>query len=127
MHLLVGLLATMALAACAGVALAAAQALPARLVQPNELVRQQLQRAVQQLLGGAPIRLADDVLTRSDHLLIEASALHPANGLPLDGRARGLPQSLHLQLQGGACLLRHDGNGASVVLPDARCEPLPAN
>jgi hypothetical protein len=62
----------------AGRAWPAPPARPALIIHTSAASRAELERAVSQALGGAPVRLADDALTR-DSLLIVAPAAFPAH------------------------------------------------
>ena len=98
---------------------------PAVITQPTAASRADLERAVAQALGGAPVTLADDALTRSSQLLIMRARARDARGLPLNGRELGRPQHFRLLRRGSHCVLLHVETGTSRVLTHTTCRVLP--
>jgi hypothetical protein len=99
-------------------------AVPAVLVDPGPETRAELATAVRAALGGRPVRLADDALTRSSELSIERSSRRDSEGRLLEGRARGRPWLFRLRLDAGRCVLERPG-AAAVELVHAHCAPQP--
>ena len=116
-------LALAALSACP--AWPATPGTPAVITQPSAASRADLERAVAQALGGAPVRLADDALTRSSRLPIARARARDARGLPLNGRELGRPQHFRLLRRGPHCVLLHVETGTSHVLTHTTCRVLP--
>lgn len=116
-------LALAALLALAGCASARRDA-PAVIVDPAAEHRAVLAVAVAEALGGAPVALSDDALTRSSTLSVERGRGRGPDGLPLLGRDLGSPERFRLVLRGGACLLVHEGSGRERALPGLRCAPV---
>lgn len=100
-------------------------ALPAVITQATPASRAELERAVSQALGGAPVRLADDALTRDSLLVIGRAQARAANGLPLNGRELGRPQHFHLIERGARCILVHIESGRARVLRHTHCRASP--
>lgn len=103
----------------------AAPAAAAIIIHPTAASRADLERAVSQELGGAPVRLADDALTRDSLLLIARAQARDARGLPLNGRELGRPQHFRLLRRGAQCVLLHVETGRSRVLTHTTCSVLP--
>ena len=97
---------------------------PARLLDPDEAVRSELRATVAAAIGQADLRLADDVLTDDDLLMLEAAvrAAHPELRLPPEAE----PEAVHFRLliQAGRCVLLHPDSDRRWVLEQARCAPL---
>jgi hypothetical protein len=107
-------LASLALAACA-------HELPARIVDPTASSRAELARVVSDALGGAPVALADDALTRESLLVIERKPPRDALGRPLGGRELGRPERFRLFRTDSACVLVHESDGRHYVLAATSC------
>jgi len=103
----------------------AAAAAPAIITHPTAESRAELERAVSHALGGAPVRLANDALTRDSLLLIGRAQARDARGLPLNGRELTRPQHFRLLRRGSQCVLLHVENGESRVLAHTTCRVLP--
>ncbi|HJS89851.1 MAG TPA: hypothetical protein VJ738_07785 [Steroidobacteraceae bacterium] len=118
------LLALAALAACR--AWPASPGLPALITEVSAASRADLERAVSQALGGAPVRLADDALTRDSVLIVGRAQIRNVNGVPLNGRELGRPQHFQLMEKDSRCVLLHLETGRSSVLPHTHCRPSPS-
>ena len=99
---------------------------PALITHPTPASRAALELAVSRALGGVPVRLADDALTRDDQLIIGRAQARDARGLPLNGRELGRPQHFRLERRGSLCILLHLESGKSSVLENTTCRPVPA-
>ena len=99
--------------------------LPALITHATAASRADLERAVSQALGGAPVRLADDALTRSSLLIVGRAQARDVSGLPLNGRELARPQHFRLLEQGSRCLLLHIETGKSRLLPHTSCRASP--
>jgi hypothetical protein len=108
------ILSLLALTACS-------QEQPARIVDPTTRSRAELLRVVTQALGGAPVLLADDALTRASTLVIERNPPRDVQGRPLAGRELGKPQQFRLVKIGSACVLLHENDGERSVLAETTC------
>ena len=113
-----------ALSACR--ASPATPGVPAIITHPTPASRADLQRAVSQAFGAAPVRLADDALTRDSLLVIARAEARDARGLPLNGRELGRPQHFRLLRRGSQCTLLHVETGTSHVLAHTTCRVLPS-
>jgi hypothetical protein len=118
------LLLLAALSACR--ATPAPPPVPALLTQVTAASRADLELAVSQALGGAPVRLAGDALTRESLLIIGRAGARAPNGVPLNGRELGRPQHFRLVKRGSRCFLLHLESGRARWLAHTRCRPLPA-
>lgn len=116
--------ALIALPACR--AWPAAPAHPAVIIHATAASRADLERAVSAAFGGAPIRLADDALTRSNLLIIGRAQARDARGIPLNGRELERPGHFRLLRRGSHCVLLHVETGKSSVLMHTRCQVLPS-
>jgi hypothetical protein len=96
---------------------------PALITHSTAASREDLELAVSQALGGAPVRLAGDALTRESLLIIGRAPARGLNGVPLNGRELGRPQHLRLIERGSRCLLLHLESGRARLLPHTRCRP----
>lgn len=103
----------------------AARGAPAIVVQPTTASRAELQFAVSSALGGVPVRLAGDALTRDGLLIVARAQARDARGLPLNGRELGRPQHFQLLMRGSRCVLLHVESGKSRVLRHTACQVLP--
>lgn len=119
------LLALMLVALPACGAWPAARGVPAIIVHPTAASRAELEFAVSSALGGRPVRLADDALTRTSSLIIARAQARDARGLPLNGRELGRPQHFRLLLRGSRCVLLHVESGKSRTLTHTACQVLP--
>jgi hypothetical protein len=99
-------------------------AVPAVITHSTAASRADLERVVSQALGGAPVRLADDALTRSSVLVIGRAQARDARGLPLNGRELGRPQHFRLLRRGSQCELLHVESGESRLLAHTSCRVL---
>jgi len=123
------LLLALALAAVAAVpacrASPAPPAVPARITPATAASRADLELAVRQALGGAPVRLAPDALTRGSLLIIGRAQARTVNGVALNGRELGRPQHFRLLMRGARCVLLHIETGRSRPLPHTSCRASP--
>ena len=97
----------MLLSACA----AAQTEVPARLDKPAP----ELGQAVSAMLGGAPVTLAPDALTRDSVLIVEKRRT---------GRDLDKPEHFRLVKKGNECVLVHERTGARTKLASTTCEPV---
>lgn len=102
----------------------AAKGAPAIILHPTAASRADLERAVSQAFHGAPVRLADDALTRKDLLIVGRAQARDARGLPLNGRELGRPQHFRLLRRGSQCVLLHVETGRSRALAHTTCRVL---
>jgi len=96
---------------------------PALLVDPTPAGNAEIVAAVAAALGGAPVAVAPEALTRSSLLTFEHR--EPA-GIPdrvLTGRDLGRPEQFRLVTDGKACYLVHETGTAHVTLLRAQCVP----
>ena len=107
------------LAACA--TMSRPRDLPAVLTNPSAETRAALARAVSAALGGAPVTLADDALTRDTTLIIEHARPRTADGVPLSGREKGRPERFQLVTDGSRCVLLHERTCERWTLKPATC------
>ncbi|HZT03420.1 MAG TPA: hypothetical protein VFA39_14265 [Steroidobacteraceae bacterium] len=114
----------MVLPACAG--WPALRAHPALITHATAASRADLERAVSQAFGGAPVRLADDALTRDSLLIVGRAQARDARGLPLNGRDLERGQHFRLLRRGSHCVLLHVETGKSSVLAHTECRVLPS-
>lgn len=101
------------------------QGAPAIITHPTAASRADLELAVSQALGGAPVRLADEALTRDSLLIVGRAQARDLRGLPLNGRELGRPQHFRLLRRGSRCALLHIETGKARVLAHATCRVLP--
>jgi hypothetical protein len=94
---------------------------PALITQTTAASREDLALAVSQALGGAPVTLANDALTRESLLIIGRTPARGWNGVPLNGRELGRPQHFRLIKRGSRCLLLHLESGRARLLLHTRC------
>jgi len=107
----------------AGCQQTAAEPVAARLINPSAATLQELQQDIQQLIGGEPVKLADNVFTESSKLYIEQQVLLDDRGLPLMGRHQQPVKIFSLLTDGSQCLLRHDASEQVVILQQVQCTP----
>jgi hypothetical protein len=101
------------------------RAAPAVITHPTPASRADLERAVSRALGGPPVRLAADALTRQSVLLVGRAQARDVRGLPLEGRELARPQHFRLLRRGAQCVLLHLETGKSRVLRHTTCRVLP--
>jgi hypothetical protein len=97
------------------------QGSPAFLVRPKAETRHELAVAVVAELGGLPVTLADDALTRSSELALGRVALSDTEGHPAGGREPGRPELFRLFLIDRKCVLVHERTGHRTILSTAHC------
>lgn len=100
---------------------------PAIVTHPTAASRADLEFAVSQALGGGPVRLADDALTRDSLVVVDRAQARDIRGLPLNGRQLGRPQHFRLLRRGSRCELLHVETGKSRVLTHTTCRVLPGS
>lgn len=94
---------------------------PARIVDPTAASVAELQRIISRALGGAPVSLADDVLTGESRLTIERRPHRDVQHGRVLGRDLGRAEQFRLVKQGERCVLVHVGTGERWTLTEARC------
>ena len=119
-----------ALGACALVSLVACRTASARpdvaavVAEPGAESRAELAAAVGAALGGVPVRLSDDALTRESTLVLERARQRDPSGLPAQGRERGVPERFRLVKNGADCVLIHERTGQRFTLRETTCAPV---
>ena len=119
-----------ALGACALVSLVACRTASARpdvaavVAEPGAESRAELAAAVGAALGGVPVRLSDDALTRESTLIVERARQRDPSGLPAQGRERGVPERFRLVKNGADCVLIHERTGQRFTLRETTCAPV---
>lgn len=104
---------------------AAEAGIPALITHPTAASRADLERAVSRAFHGAPVRLADDALTRDSLLIVGRAQARDIRGLPLNGRELQHPQHFRLLRRGSQCVLLHIETGKSQVLAHTTCRAAP--
>ena len=104
------MLGVLLLAACAS----AQPEVAAVIDKPTSESRVELAQAVSAALNGAPVRLADDALTRDSVLIIERAHT---------GRDLDRPERFRLVRAGASCVLVHERTARRMTLASTRCRP----
>lgn len=99
--------------------------IPAVITHPTAASRADLELAVSRAFHGAPVRLADDALTRDSLLIVGRAQARDIRGLPLNGRELRHPQHFRLLRRGSQCVLLHLETGKSQVLTHTTCAAAP--
>lgn len=94
---------------------------PALITHPTPESRADLERAISEALHGAPVRLADDALTRDSLVVVGRAQARDVNGMPLNGRELGRPQHFRLLRRGSQCVLLHVETGKWRTLRHTTC------
>jgi len=119
-----------ALGACALVSLVACRTASARpdvaavVAEPGAESRAELATAIGAALGGVPVTLSDDALTRESTLIVERARQRDPSGLPAQGRERGVPERFRLVKNGADCVLIHERTGQRFTLRETTCAPV---
>jgi len=100
-----------------------ARDVPAVITSPTAESRAELLRVASRALAGAPLRIADDALTRDSTLIIERARVRDAGGLPVTGRDTGRPEHFRLVKSGARCVLVHERSRRRFTLASATCAP----
>lgn len=95
---------------------------PALIVQATAESRAELLKVVRVALHDVPLLLADDALTRDSILLIEPRQRFDAMGLPVNGRALGMPERFLLSVDGRRCVLTQERTRQRWVLERTQCK-----
>jgi hypothetical protein len=103
---------------------AAGQDRPAVLSEPVAKGRAEVASSVSAALGGVPVTLADDALTRESTLVLERARRRDPNGLLIQGRERGMPERFDLVKNGSDCLLVHQRTGKRIALHEVACSAI---
>ena len=119
--------ATVLVLICACETLSAREPPPAVLTNPTAQSLAELHRVVSGALNGAPVRLANDALTRDSVVIVDRIQPRDAAGLPLNGRELGKPEHFRLVKHGSHCILIHERTGKRWILGSATCEPAQAS
>ncbi len=91
-------------------------------VAPDAAGRAELRRVVSQAVGGRPVTLADDALTRDSQLILERTPRQGPEGVRVPGRDVEEPERFRLVLNSdGQCMLVHLNTGNRHPLRDVRC------
>jgi hypothetical protein len=101
----------------------AAQEQPAVIPAPTAESRAELARVVTAAVGGRPVTLADDALTRDSVLALEQRDPPSPAGRVATGRTLEPPQVFRLVLRGSECVLVRDADQREWRLTSARCAP----
>ncbi|MFC6632858.1 hypothetical protein [Microbulbifer taiwanensis] len=96
---------------------------PAVIAEATPQSHAELQRLVTEALGGAPVTLAEDALTRESVLVIERNPPQDLQQRPLQGRNREMPKKFRLLLSGDRCWLERAADGERWELLEAKCVP----
>ncbi|MFC4653811.1 MULTISPECIES: hypothetical protein [Rheinheimera] len=91
------------------------------LLETSAQVRQEIQQAIQQAIGGDPVKLADNVFLFESEIWIENAVLRDEKGRPLDGRIQNAANLFQLKLENGRCVLRHNKSNQNFELQSAHC------
>jgi hypothetical protein len=94
---------------------------PARIVNPTDASRAELERVVSDMLFGADVTLADDALTESSVLILERGRVQSMTNPPLSGREMREPERFQLVTDGERCFLIHGEDRARYELRDTEC------
>ncbi len=100
---------------------AASSEQPARIVEPTQQSRAELQQVVSRALGGIDVKLADDALTHSSVLIVEPAPHRDTNGNRINGRQLGVPIRFELLKDGGACVLQLPNTSQRWTLAATNC------
>jgi hypothetical protein len=119
--------ATVLVLTCACETLSAREPPAALLTNPTAQSLAELHRVVSGALNGAPVRLANDALTRDSVVIVGRIQPRDAAGLPLNGRELGKPEHFRLVKHGSHCILIHERTGKRWILGSATCEPAQAS
>ena len=76
---------------------------------------------VREALGGVPVTLADDALTRESALIVERALVRGPDGTRAQGRETGRPDHFRLVKSGGRCVLVHEESGRRFPLSGVAC------
>ena len=99
----------------------ATQPFPALLEQPSADSRLLLEKAIGDLLNSRPIKLADNVFTKKNSVIIERGQPKNNLGRLLDGREIRPADSVSLYTKNGKCYLRHDQSNQIKLLGNIKC------
>lgn len=94
---------------------------PARIVNPTDASRAELERVVGDMLFGAEVTLAEDALTESSVLILERGRVRSLSNPPLSGREMREPERFQLLTDGERCFLIHGEERARYELRDTEC------
>jgi hypothetical protein len=75
-------------------------------------------------LGGVPVTLAEDALTRESTVVLERARHRDDRGLPVQGRELGAPERFQLVKSGADCVLVHERSGKRFTLKETACSPI---
>ncbi|WP_293750152.1 hypothetical protein [uncultured Paraglaciecola sp.] len=92
------------------------------LEQPSAQSRLILEKAIGDLLNSQPVKLADNVFTLKNTVIIEPNQPKDNQGRLLDGREIRQADTFTLLTEDGKCYLRHDQNGHIVLLGNISCK-----
>lgn len=95
---------------------------PARLTNMSPTIKAELQQAIVELIGGEPVKLADNAFANSHQLFIEQAILRDRQGRPIMGRHNQPAILLELQQADNQCLLSHPASGRTVLLSKSSCQ-----
>ena len=96
---------------------------PARIVDPTDESRAELNRVVSDMLFGAEVMLAKDALTESSVLVVERNRVRSLDSPPLSGRDLGRPERFQLVTTNNRCVLIHEKSEARYELRETKCAP----
>jgi hypothetical protein len=91
------------------------------IVNPDATSRRELQQVLSTALHDAAITVADDALTQSSELSVEAARHRSLDGQVPNGRDLGRPEMFALVLDGSQCVLIHRTTGLRWLLIDTEC------
>ena len=94
---------------------------PALLTNPGPETLREIEQTVSGALDGAPITLAEDVLTKNSVLVIERGLQRGIGRPPVLGRDLGQPYRFQLVIEGSQCMLVDEQNGRRWPLAGVEC------
>jgi hypothetical protein len=96
---------------------------PARVAVATAASRAELESIVTSAVGGRPVLLADDALTRDSVLIVERREPRDEQGRRVSGRGLDPPARFRLVLRASRCELVADADGRRWPLTQTRCVP----
>lgn len=100
-----------------------ANASPAVVSELTEPAKQQIADTVNEVMPGANVRLANDILAKDNRLFIQRKATM-VDGNPAQGRITEMPRKFELFISNGDCFLVDNKTGDSYYLDKVQCHQM---
>ena len=102
----------------------AQESLPALLEYSSPEIRIALEQAIGSLMDSQPVKLADNIFTQNNTVIVERSQPSSNQRILLYGRDTKPADTFSLLMKNSQCYLQHNQSGRIKVMSHLTCKPL---